>query len=57
MQWFKGVVILSMKKQKAKKKPARVLKPAPPAPAGKGDDPLDFGGLPSRDIKRNLGCG
>ena len=28
------------------------------APAVSGDDkPFDFGGLPNRDLKKNLGCG
>ena len=55
MQWFKGVVILSMKKRKARKKPA--TKPAPPVQVEKSDVPFDFGGLPSLDLKKNLGCG
>jgi hypothetical protein len=38
------------KRPKGKKK---VLKPTPPA-----DSPVaDFGGLPMRDLKKNLGCG
>jgi hypothetical protein len=26
-------------------------------PADKGGRPFDFGGLPDRDLKKNLGCG
>jgi len=45
-----------MKKGKAKKTAPKVPKPAPPVPIGNGDNPLDFGGLPQRDLKKNLGC-
>ncbi|MBL0741701.1 hypothetical protein [Chryseolinea lacunae] len=32
--------------------------PAPPAETPeKEEDPFDFGGLPKRDLKKNLGCG
>jgi hypothetical protein len=46
-----------MKKRKAKKVAPKEPKPAPPAPIEKSDEPFDFGGLPSRDLKKNLGCG
>ncbi len=29
----------------------------PTAPAEQQDNPMDFGGLPSRNLKKNLGCG
>lgn len=43
-----------------KKKPVKILrekevsKPPPPEPSEK---PFDFGGIPSQDLKKNLGCG
>ncbi|MDL5045832.1 hypothetical protein QQ054_07265 [Oscillatoria amoena NRMC-F 0135] len=51
-----------MKKPKAKKK---VVKPThkkgkqtdPIKSDEAGENPFDFGGLPDRDLKRNLGCG
>ncbi len=46
-----------MKKRKAKKGAAKEPKPAPPVPVEKVDDPQDFGALPQRDLKKNLGCG
>jgi hypothetical protein len=45
-----------MKKRKAKKATTKEAKPATPVPVEKGDNPLDFGGLPFRDLKKNLGC-
>jgi hypothetical protein len=29
----------------------------PPVTASDEEKPFDFGGLPQRDIKKNLGCG
>jgi hypothetical protein len=48
----------SMKKNKEKKEIAKKAKGAKItiAPEMK-DDPFDFGGLPKRDLKKNLGCG
>jgi hypothetical protein len=37
-------------KVKANLKPQESISPIP-------EDELDFGGLPQRDIKKNLGCG
>ena len=45
-----------MKKKKpkaAKEKP----KQPPPPPDETSDDRFNFGGLPQRDLKKNLGCG
>jgi hypothetical protein len=45
------------------KKKGKVSKPKKPAPAAKEtnsdatDKQFDFGGLPARDLKKNLGCG
>jgi hypothetical protein len=30
---------------------------APEPPATDTDKPLDYGGLPDRDLKKNMGCG
>jgi len=55
-----------MKKKSKEKKPLKKIVPAetkqmPPqdasAPAGSDDKPFDFGGIPDRDLKKNLGCG
>jgi len=46
-----------MKKPKVKKATPKEPKPAPPVPIEKGDEKLDFGGIPLRDLKKNLGCG
>jgi hypothetical protein len=52
----------SEKKKKNKKEP-KVKIPLPPADTKadtREEEPLsgfDFGGLPSRDLKKNLGCG
>jgi hypothetical protein len=47
-----------MKKRKAKKE---VKKPMPvqekAIPARDDEKPFDFGGIPDRDLKKNLGCG
>jgi hypothetical protein len=45
----------------AKKKPPKKKKmKAPkiePTPAPEKENPFDFGGLPDRNLKKNLGCG
>jgi hypothetical protein len=51
-----------MKKSKTKKKAVKPAdkkgKPAAPIKADEADEnPFDFGGLPDRDLKKNLGCG
>jgi len=45
-----------MKKKKTKsiKESEKKL---PPVPTENKDERFDFGGLPSRDLKKNLGCG
>jgi hypothetical protein len=43
------------KVEKLKEKPKKNEQTQPPAPAE--EKALDFGGLPERDIKKNLGCG
>ncbi len=45
-----------MKKKKAKTAKDKV-KQAPPQPEENKDERFDFGGLPQRDLKKNLGCG
>jgi len=37
--------------------PEKVAENNPPAPAEEADDRFDFGGLPNRNLKKNLGCG
>lgn len=47
-----------MKKKAPKKertKPAE--KKQPPEPEAEKDNGFDFGGLPDRNLKKNLGCG
>lgn len=53
-----------MKKSKSKKqdKKGKTLKPSSaPGKEKQADEarenPFDFGGLPNRDLKKNLGCG
>ncbi len=40
--------------EKGKEKPKGEVTPTPLEPVEK---PFDFGGLPSRDLKKSLGCG
>jgi len=49
----------SNKKQKASKpKPDKPEKKIEPSTENEQDEnPFDFGGLPARDLKKNLGCG
>ncbi|MBX2944424.1 MAG: hypothetical protein KF725_01220 [Cyclobacteriaceae bacterium] len=44
------------KPQNPKKKPKARKKKAE-KPEEETDNPFDFGGLPQRDLKKNLGCG
>jgi len=48
-----------MSKSKKQQKPAKKKEHAGPKPDAQKDDekPFDFGGLPDRDLKKNLGCG
>jgi hypothetical protein len=46
--------------KKKVKKPTKAPKEAPKLPANESvekKNPFDFGGLPQRDLKKNLGCG
>ncbi|HWA34337.1 MAG TPA: hypothetical protein VG737_09425 [Cyclobacteriaceae bacterium] len=43
-------------KKKEAKKPGYAPKPESP-PRQDDEKPFDFGGLPERDLKKNLGCG
>jgi hypothetical protein len=47
------------KKKKDKKKEPEKPKPSekPPEVKEENENPFDFGGLPPRDLKKNLGCG
>lgn len=46
------------KNSKQKQKPAvQQQPPASVAEAANDENPFDFGGLPARDLKKNLGCG
>jgi hypothetical protein len=47
-----------MKKKTEKKNKAEKPKTEQkPTPEPENETPFDFGGLPQRDIKKNLGCG
>ncbi|MFM8740335.1 MAG: hypothetical protein ACKOC0_09035 [Cytophagales bacterium] len=49
------------KQQKSKTKPPRKGNrqkiATPPEQQSESENPFDFGGLPTRDLKKNLGCG
>lgn len=42
------------KKQKQAKEPEKI---SPPEKQPEKEKTFDFGGLPARDLKKNLGCG
>jgi hypothetical protein len=43
--------------KKKKDAPKKVIeKQVPVQPKEEGEKPFDFGGLPPRDLKKNLGC-
>jgi hypothetical protein len=47
-------------KSKTRKARQQISKPQPEQtlpPIQEEDKPFDFGGLPNRDLKKNLGCG
>jgi hypothetical protein len=47
-------------KEKATKrrlKPKEAVRPSGKEDALENDNPNDFGGIPNRDLKKNLGCG
>lgn len=48
-----------MKKKSRKKEVKAPEKAKTPAPqdTSENEKPFDFGGLPNRDLKKNLGCG
>ncbi|HEU5293041.1 MAG TPA: hypothetical protein VFU05_20490 [Cyclobacteriaceae bacterium] len=46
-----------MGKKKDKKKPKPAEKKIISPPAQEKDESFDFGGLPDRNLKKNLGCG
>ena len=49
-----------MKKKSKEKKPATKLVPEKVKqipPRDEEEKPFDFGGIPDRDLKKNLGCG
>ncbi|HZY79015.1 MAG TPA: hypothetical protein VFE50_05790 [Cyclobacteriaceae bacterium] len=47
-----------MKKKKAKKEIRKVVPvKAKEVPPQDDEKPFDFGGIPDRDLKKNLGCG
>jgi hypothetical protein len=46
-----------MKKQKPKKDKPQEKKKPQPASGEEEEKTFDFGGLPKRDLKKNLGCG
>jgi hypothetical protein len=47
---------MNKKKEPKKKKLSKVKVPSP-KPDVDPENPFDFGGLPERDLKKNLGCG
>jgi hypothetical protein len=46
-----------VKKKIIKTKEKAKLREQAPVTASEEEKPFDFGGLPQRDIKKNLGCG
>ncbi len=44
-------------KKDTKHQPEELPKGSSPDTSTTDDTPFDFGGLPSRDLKKNLGCG
>jgi len=48
-----------MKKKAKERKGAKKIVPEKPKqmPPPDDDKPFDFGGIPDRDLKKNLGCG
>lgn len=45
------------KKKKEEKSSVKKSKPKIQGPESPNENPFDFGGLPDRDLKKNLGCG
>lgn len=48
---------MSKKKEKQKSKEKEAAEKVQPEPSDGKEKPFDFGGLPERDLKKNLGCG
>jgi len=47
-----------MKKKKTKKEIKKIVPPkGKEIPPQDDEKPFDFGGIPERDLKKNLGCG
>lgn len=59
----KALCLMDMEKKKAKSRPSaekdkKKKTPDPPPDDGRQERPFDMGGLPTRDLKKNLGgCG
>lgn len=54
----KSEIGIYMKKKKVKKKEKEKAPAAPEGMPSQGDGKtFDFGGIPDRDLKKNLGCG
>jgi hypothetical protein len=49
--------MMKKKKEKLKKKLAEKVVPQKQEEPSTDEKPFDFGGLPQRDLKKNLGCG
>lgn len=54
---FKTVALCMKKKPGKKEKVKPTEKKQPPEQEAEKDDAFDFGGLPDRNLKKNLGCG
>lgn len=63
MRWEVGIqcfltLALGMKKKVLKKDKAKTVeKKQPPEQEAEKNNAFDFGGLPNRSLKKNLGCG
>jgi len=54
---FEQVIIKMRPKKKLKSKSTKAAKVQPSIVEKEPDNPMDFGGIESRDLKKNLGCG
>ena len=57
MRFLMNMTRTTKKKAKKAEKEPKKVEPLAPTPATEEDKPFDFGGLPNRDLKKNLGCG
>jgi hypothetical protein len=48
---------MSKKKKDKKKETEKPKPPEKPEVKEENENPFDFGGMPQRDLKKNLGCG